>query len=914
MLSDSVLLPPPGQTSTPASPAPLPVVPLSSQDWSSDEHPFRRRVNPHLADLLGRLRLDKRFVRGEGCYLYDEQGRRYLDCIAAYGALPFGFNPPEIWHSLHEVEAFAEPSFVQPSLLDAAGRLAESLLAIAPANLRYVTFTNSGAEAIEAAIKLCRAATGRLGILSTHNAFHGKTLGALSATGNPSYQEGFGAPSGEFRRIPYGDADALRRELTARPDQYAAFLVEPIQGEGGIVEPPPGYLAEVRQICSSAGVLLVFDEIQTGLGRTGTMFRCQADGVAPDVMTVAKALGGGLMPIGAVLSSEAAFSQRFALKHSSTFAGNTLACRAGLATLDLLTRDNGRLVERVARNGRRLKQRLEELHAQYPHLIAGIRGRGYMLGIELAVHRETWPDGVLGTFAEQGLFTTLFAAYLLNVERVRVAPTLNGNRVIRIEPALIFTWAHCEQLLAALGRALAAFSDGHTGRIVTAVLSGRRCEAFPPSPQKGPRQEVQARPGERRFAFLMHPLDPRGLAQFDPHLAALPTEMLEDLADRLAGLVDPFVLSRARVVSATGQSVYGEFIIVPWTAEQLAKMPRQQATGEVRAALDLAAARGAQMVGLGAYTSVVTRGGRALAGHAAPLTTGNSFTVVACAEGIRMALDRLGEQLGGQTSAAVVGATGAIGRAMALMLAESVGRLVLVGNPEGDAVQVRSRLLGVGADVCRHLAVRREQGHPFAPGSIGDRLVRLQAELPVADAPGARFVALAERLEAGGALVISQQADRTVPLAQVVVTATSAPGTLIGPDDLAPGAVVCDLSRPLNVSRDVALARPDVLVIDGGLIAVPGGPDLGPFGLDRGTAFACMAETMMLTLGGHLEDTSLGADLSAETLRLLRRLADQHGFRVARLRSFGRALEDADWHSLRAARQAKRGNPISHAA
>src|SRR5262245_1893997 len=198
----------------------LSVVPGPSEDGP---HPFARSVNPPLAALLNKVWLDKRFVRGEGSILIDENGRRYLDAVAAYGALPFGFNPEAIWQSLMAVYHRGEPSFVQPSLLDAAGELAEVLLAVAPSGMRYVTFANSGAEAIEAAIKMCRIATGRAGILSTQRSFHGKTLGALSATGNAEYQDGFGAPAADFRHIPFGDADALRRELADRPGYYAAF-------------------------------------------------------------------------------------------------------------------------------------------------------------------------------------------------------------------------------------------------------------------------------------------------------------------------------------------------------------------------------------------------------------------------------------------------------------------------------------------------------------------------------------------------------------------------------------------------------------------------------------------------------------------------------------------------------------------
>jgi acetylornithine/succinyldiaminopimelate/putrescine aminotransferase/predicted amino acid dehydrogenase len=847
-------------------------------------------VNPHLAALLRRVWLDKRFVRGEGSELIDERGRRYLDCVAAYGALPFGFNPGPIWRSLLAARAAGEPSFVQPSLLDAAGELAEQLLAVAPESLRYVTFTNSGAESVEAAVKMCRVATGRPGILSTHGSFHGKTLGALSATGNPDYQQGFGAPAGDFHQVPFGDADALRRELEARAGYYAAFIVEPIQGEGGVVVPPPGYLRAVRDICTDAGVLLIVDEIQTGLGRTGAMFCCQAEGAQPDVMTLAKALGGGLMPIGAVLASETAYSEAFALKHSSTFAGNALACRAGLAALRLLTRGSRALVRRVAKYGARLGRRLRELQARYPQLIAEVRGRGFLWGIRFHVDRHLWPESLLGVAADQEFFTPLFASYLLNVEQVRVAPTLNGKAVIRIEPALTMSWGQCQRLLLALERALAVFATGDTGRVIASIQESRPRPAGSPVGPRPAWVDVRPRPDERRFAFLLHPLDLKSLVDFDPSLAALSGESLDEVSRNLSGLLEPFVLSHGRVVSRTGTTAYGEFITLPWTAKQLAAMRRKEAIEHVRGALRLAKDRGAQMVGLGAYTSVVTLGGRAVADDGVPVTTGNSFTSVAATEAAKLALARVGGRAGADTVAAVVGATGSIGRAMSLLLAEDVGRLILLGNPDSSAAQVRERLLAVAGDVARFVATRHAEGIVFAPGTVAAELLALLPDEASAIA----------RLERAGRLVLSQDPRHSVRQAQVVVTATSATGTVIDPADLRPRTVVCDVSRPANVSPEMTTLRPDVLVIDGGVIAVPGGSALGQFGLGGGHVYACMAETMMLTLAGHLENTSLGTDLSPETLHQLRTLAGEHGFQVARLRSFGRPLEDADFQ-LRAA-------------
>src|SRR5690606_14640853 len=257
-------------------------------------HPFSRYVNPHLGELLKTVKLDKRFVRGEGAWLWDAEGNRYLDFIAAYGALPFGYNPPRIWEALRRVWEAGEPSFIQPSYLDAAGQLAERLIQLTNGDFDYVTFTNSGTESTEAAIKLARAATGRRRVLAANNSFHGKTLGALSATGRPSYQDAFFVPFEGFDFVPYGDAEAIRRALEARPGEYAAVILEPIQGEGGIVVPPPGYLKQVEQLCREFGVVFILDEVQTGLGRTGALFRYQEEGVKPDVLTLAKALGGGI--------------------------------------------------------------------------------------------------------------------------------------------------------------------------------------------------------------------------------------------------------------------------------------------------------------------------------------------------------------------------------------------------------------------------------------------------------------------------------------------------------------------------------------------------------------------------------------------------------------------------------------------
>jgi acetylornithine/succinyldiaminopimelate/putrescine aminotransferase/predicted amino acid dehydrogenase len=866
-----------------------------SEDEGEGEHAFTAFVNPHLGQRIQQIRLDKRFVRGTGGELYDEQGRRYLDFVAGYGALPFGHNPPEIWDALMSVRDRELPGFVQPALLSTAGELARRLVAIMPPGLRYVTFTNSGAEAVEAAVKLCRVATGRLGILSTNGGFHGKTLGALSATGNVRYQKSFGAPAPFFEKVPYGDAEAVRRELGRCPGHYAAFIVEAIQGEGGIVEPPPGYLAAVQEVCRSAGVLFVVDEVQTGFGRTGALFASAAEGVSPDVITVAKALGGGLVPIGACVATAAAYTEDFALKHSSTFAGGTMACAAGLATLDLLERDGGALIARVAENGARLKEALVRLQHRHPALITEVRGRGYLLGVRLHLSRRTFPNSVLSLAANQGDLVPLFASYLLNVERMRVAPTLNGTDVMRIEPPLTATWEQCEALVGAVDRAAAAFLSGNAGQVLDAILNEApaapepqiRARTHSPAAHADP---IQPAADDGRFAFILHPLELASYVHFDRTLGCAADV---DAAVRIIhGVSEPAVVSEAQVVTSSGRSAYGEFIMVARTAAELMAMPRGEAVAEVARAVDLGRRRGARIVGLGAFTSVVTQGGLAVSDRGVPITAGNSFTAVASLEAVRLALRtaRPPAPSGVAPVTAIVGAAGSIGRAVAILMAEDASRLILVGNPQRGREHSRRALLEVAGEVCHHVAGEAGRGVVFSPGTAAARALATGL-LPVPDAPPEAFVLCAKRLEREhGIFHIAHEAAGALPLAGVVVLATSAPSAIVKPYHLRRNALVCDVSRPRNIREEVLLARPDVLVIDGGVIDVPGRPRLGPFDLEPGMAYACMAETMMLALEQRYAHTSLGPNLAREDLLLVRHLARKHGFKVAALRSFDRPL------------------------
>ncbi len=864
---------------------------------------YAQFVNPHIGELLEKLSLDRSFVHAEGHLLFDEDGKGYLDAVSGYGASPFGHNPEWVWQAIRDCEGAREPCMAQPSLLRGAGELAEALIRHAPAGLRYVTFGNSGTESIEAAIKACRVASGKLGIVSTENGFHGKTLGALSATGRSFFQEGSGAPVAGFRLVPYGDADALEDTFRECAGETAAFVVEPIQGEGGVVEPPAGYLKIARRLCDRYGVLLVVDEIQTGLGRTGELFACEHEGITPDAMTLAKALGGGLLPVSACLFSDRAYCREFALRHSSTFAGNTLAMRVGLRVLQRLTADDG-LLEHVHRQGNYLKRGLREIQREFGSVVREVRGRGLMLGVELASDPTMIARGHGAFMAMLGDGLALFAtSYLLNAHRVRVAPTLNGGNVLRVQPPLTVTREECDWILRAFRDLASVMASGQSDRLVCRVL-GPRPTAAPISGFYSSRElcaaaAPPARPAGR-FAFIVHLLDGKSLVDFDRSLERFHPSELDELVGRFEDSAKPFVGSTVRVDSLAGHAATGDFIILPRTTAQLLRLSPAEAVEEVAAAVRLGRERGAKIVGLGGYTSVVARNLKPLLKLGVPLTTGNSYTVTcaidAAIEATRMTAGKLENH-----RAAVVGGGGSIGSALASLLAERVASIVLVSR-ESESAAMRSRFAVVLARMVRHLTRRRRGGALFAEGSLAHRLGRLPCGEEMAWADGRLRLTPDEEarmLDQARDLPVRWTTDLAATVAQVdlIFLATSSPGELLKSDMVRPGTVVCDLSRPPNVSDELA-RRDDVLVIDGGIVDVPGLPDLGfHFGLAPGRAYACMAETMMLALEHRYEHTSLGRDLQEGTLDLLRTLAGKHGFRLAELRARLRPLDLSAWRA-----------------
>jgi putrescine aminotransferase len=397
---------------------------------------YQEYLNPSLPNLLKFMGYGTVARSTDGMALTDVEGNEWLDFLGGLGVFSLGHRHPAVVEAVRrqlERMPLAIPIFFNREQAE----LAELLAEILPGRLRYSFFCCSGTEAVEGALKLARVYTGRTEVISAERAYHGKTLGALSASGRELYKAPFEPLVPDFRQVPFGDLEALDRAVTART---AAVILEPVQGEGGVILPPEGYLQGVRRICAERGALFIADEVQTGFGRTGKMFAVEHYGVEPDLMCFAKALGGGVMPLGAFCGTPEVwepFRERPWL-HTSTFGspgGNPMACAAGIATVRVLREEN--LPQRAAEMGVYFLARLRELQEEFPAVIREVRGIGLLLGLE---------------FFDEDVAGLTIAGVARR--RVVVAYYLSNPRVFRFEPPLIVTREQVDRAVSVFRQSL----------------------------------------------------------------------------------------------------------------------------------------------------------------------------------------------------------------------------------------------------------------------------------------------------------------------------------------------------------------------------------------------------------------------------------------------------------------------------
>jgi len=413
-------------------------------------------LNPAMVRMLKTIGFDRTYVRAQGQYLFDVNGDRYLDLLSGFGVFALGRSHPVIKKALRDVLDADLPNLVQLDVSLLAGLLAERLLSHMPGQEK-VFFCNSGTEAVEAAIKMARVATGRAKLIFCDHAFHGLTMGSLSLNGDHSFRDGFGPLLADSVRVPFNDLPALEAALAG--GDVAAFFVEPIQGKGVNV-PSPTYLAEAARLCRAQGTLFVADEIQTGIGRTGKFLSIgHAENVDPDLVLVAKALSGGYVPVGAVAGKRWIFDKLFnrmdrAVVHGSTFGKNNLAMAAGLATLAVLE-DEG-LIANASLRGGNLLRRLGALKSKY-EMLADVRGQGLMLALEFGppkslALRAAWS---LLEKATKGLFCQTVIIPLFTRHRILSQVAGHEMYVIKLLPPLCLTQADEDWIVRAFDDVIA---------------------------------------------------------------------------------------------------------------------------------------------------------------------------------------------------------------------------------------------------------------------------------------------------------------------------------------------------------------------------------------------------------------------------------------------------------------------------
>ncbi len=937
----------------------------------SPSEQYTRYCRPQLGDLLKRVRLDKTYFSGQGDYLYylDSHGKKIkiLDFLGGFGANLFGHHHPKLIAVAKRSLDQGLPFNAQASCRSQAARLGEKLCGLFQQRTghEYVaTLANSGAEAVEAALKhaefyyrrrlethlknltrqimmikqrhlrkpvipaeslardfnqtldevgkkfrsLC---DGPAGVLCLNRAFHGKTSGAVQLTYNSLYRDPFTKFGLQVQFIDYPDPAPLQQAIENSYRTYwwpeiekgdrlilkerkliglSCLFVEPLQGEGGIHPVPAAYLKLCRELTQQHGLPLVFDEIQCGMGRTGTFLYSEQPGVFADYYLLAKSLGGGLSKISALLVRRDLYEEEFGFIHTSTFAEDDHSAALALAAINLLEENHGRLYKNCRERGEQLLRGLEQVRQAYPEIIREVRGMGLMIGVQFAALSDS-TSVILQILSEQKFLGYVIAGYLLHEQGLRVAPTLSESATIRLEPSAYIRAEDCRKVIEGIRRICEIIAKHNLYHLLRFLVSAERpgakevIEDYSVSQPKG----IPSDPNVKQIGFIGHLIHARHLRSCEPGFALFSDAQLEELIEKLYPEIGPKLIPRSVVRSATGEQTQFNFIGLFLNSKIIARHMEQRSLKPIRdkiqAAVDLAREHRCQAVGFGGYTSIVTRNCKEVLADCVYLTTGNSLTVAMGLEAIRQAAGQMGLDHS-RIRFAAVGAAGNIASVYSEIMAEIVPEIYLIGKPDHQD-RLRSLAARIYANAFEQLI---KAGFADAQGvALGLRECRaVIAALDKGLRPtGMELLAWMES-EFSDQVPVHYTADyNALKSSQIILSASSDPGPIIFPRMLSPEpTLICDIAVPADVDESVSQACPHVQVIQGGVVKLPHNAEFQVAGipLEPGELYACMAETLLMGLSDIQDHYSYG-QIEKEQVKAIMREARKHGFQVSRVKS-----------------------------
>ncbi|MEY8198108.1 MAG: aminotransferase class III-fold pyridoxal phosphate-dependent enzyme [Colwellia sp.] len=842
------------------------------------------KVNKYRNKLLSHLGLIRDINSASGNILIDSNGDEIIDFSSQFGALPFGHNPVEFTSTVKEYISTNKPVFIQPMIPESTKCLSKKLCSYAGSEYDYVVFTNSGAETIEASIKLARFKTGRKKVLSVNGGFHGKTYCALSATGSDKYSGCNVVDNDNFDKIEFNNVEQL--ELSLKDGKYAAFVVEVVQGEGGMHVASRSFMEAAERFCKDSGTVFVIDEVQTGMGRTGKLFSFQNYNIKPDHILLSKALGGGIYPIGALVCKNKQYSLEFDKKHSSTFANGGLASAVALSVLNKII-DGDSVLDGVNSKSEYFKKSIMKLEKKYDDFLS-FSGCGLMYAVRFK-DPFTKDNYIVNYMQNTGSLSFLLSGYFLNKFNILTLPFLDDSGAIRFEPPLNVSLKDIDAFLLAVETVCIILRDARYDILFEYLLdidSGLKpLETV--SYRRGNKTSNNESKSSRKFAFLMHSTNNNDMAralplaireQYSPEAKNELTNWFNEL-----GVIEnrPGVIVNISMKSSLGFSVDGVLIYSPIMPDRMMKLGKKEKIKLLDDYMQVAKDEGVSIVGLGAYTSVISRAGQDIRQKDIPLTTGNSFTALATCDSLVNYFDKSNTN---KLTAAVIGARGSVGRLSVIDLSLKFKNVILIGSKGSGEKVIWDCLVSILIESYENditgmecSALRRFMDAAEINGVDKVEIIRL---LKTDGEQYIRFIfSKYFKNKDSYPFIVSTNIEDVSSKIDAVISVTSEGKPFLKDSIFKDGTVVFDTSRPFDFIQEKSSK---VSVFEGGLVKQPEAVmfgDCNMIGSEAGINLACLSETIALCMEGVNENTSLGKSIPYMEAKFVFEKAIRNGFR-----------------------------------